>query len=91
MPRPLPWLLPYLRLPLWHGMIGPAGVSSDIVARLVSESRRTLSLRETAEQLAQDGVAPAPEGSPAQFRDRIRSEIDQWRGVVARAGVRIEE
>lgn len=82
--------LPAYDVPLWHGMIGPAGVSSDIVARLVSESRRTLSLRETAEQLAQDGVAPAPEGSPAQFRDRIRSEIDQWRGVVARAGVRLE-
>jgi len=82
--------LPAYEVPLWHGMIGPAGVSSDIVARLVSESRLTLSLRETAEQLAQDGVAPAPEGSPAQFRDRIRSEIDQWRGVVARAGVRIE-
>ena len=82
--------LPAYDVPLWHGMIGPAGVSSDIVTRLVSESRRTLSLRETAEQLAQDGVAPAPEGSPTQFRDRIRSEIDQWRGVVARAGVRIE-
>ncbi len=82
--------LPAYDVPLWHGMIGPAGVSSDIVARLVSESRRTLSLRETAEQLAQDGVAPAPEGSPAQFRDRIRSEIEQWRSVVARAGVRIE-
>ncbi len=82
--------LPAYDVPLWHGMIGPAGVSSDIVARLVSESRRTLSLRETAEQLAQDGVAPAREGSPAQFRDRIRSEIEQWRSVVARAGVRIE-
>ncbi|MBU6190000.1 MAG: tripartite tricarboxylate transporter substrate binding protein [Betaproteobacteria bacterium] len=82
--------LPAYDVPIWHGMIGPAGVSSDIVTRLVSESRRTLSLRETAEQLAQDGVAPAPEGSPNQFRDRIRSEIEQWRGVVARAGVRIE-
>ncbi len=82
--------LPAYDVPLWHGMIGPAGVSSDIGARLVSESRRTLSLRETAEQLAQDGVAPAREGSPAQFRDRIRSEIEQWRSVVARAGVRIE-
>jgi len=51
--------LPAYDVPLWHGMIGPAGVSSDIVTRLVSESRRTLSLRETAEQLAQDGSGAA--------------------------------
>lgn len=82
--------LPAYDVPLWHGMIGPAGVPADIVARLVSESRRTLSLRETAEQLAQDGVAPAPEGTPAQFRERIRNEIEQWRAVTARAGIRLE-
>lgn len=82
--------LPAYDVPLWHGMIGPAGVSAEIVSRLGTESRRVLSLRETSEQLAQDGVAPAPEATPAQFRDRIRSEIEQWRGVVARAGVRIE-
>lgn len=82
--------LPAYDVPLWHGMIGPAGVSAEIVSRLVTESRRVLSLRETSEQLAQDGVAPAPEATPVQFRDRIRSEIEQWRGVVARAGVRIE-
>lgn len=82
--------LPAYDVPIWHGMIGPAGVSAEIVSRLATESRRVLSLRETSDQLAQDGVAPAPEATPAQFRDRIRSEIEQWRGVVTRAGVRIE-
>ena len=82
--------LPAYDVPLWHGMIGPAGIDPAIIARLVAESRRTLSLRETAEQLAQDGVAPAPEGSPEQFRQRIRTEIEQWRGVIGRAGVRLE-
>ena len=82
--------LPAYDVPLWHGMIGPAGIEPAIIARLVAESRRTLSLRETAEQLAQDGVAPAPEGSPEQFRQRIRTEIEQWRGVIGRAGVRLE-
>lgn len=82
--------LPTYDVPLWHGMIGPAGVAAPIVARLAAESRRTLALRETAEQLAQDGVAAAPEASPEQFRARIRSEIEQWRTVVARAGMRIE-
>ena len=82
--------VPGYEVPLWHGMIGPAGVPSAIVTRMADESRRTLSLRETAEQLAHDGVAPAPEGTPEQFRERIRREIEQWRGVVSRAGVRLE-
>jgi tripartite-type tricarboxylate transporter receptor subunit TctC len=82
--------LPAYDVPLWHGMIGPAGIAPAIVARLVAESQRTLALRETAEQLAQDGVAPAPVGTPEQFRQRILTEIEQWRGVITRAGVRLE-
>lgn len=82
--------LPAYDVPLWHGMIGPAGIAPAIVARLVAESQRTLALRETAEQLAQDGVAPAPVGTPEQFRQRILTEIEQWRGVISRAGVRLE-
>ncbi len=82
--------LPAYDVPLWHGMIGPAGIAPAIVARLVDESQRTLALRETAEQLAQDGVAPAPAGTPEQFRKRIQTEIGQWRGVISRAGVRLE-
>jgi tripartite-type tricarboxylate transporter receptor subunit TctC len=82
--------VPAYDVPLWHGMIGPAGISEAVVARLVTESRRTLALRETADQLAQDGVAPAPDSTPDAFRERIRSEVAQWRGVIARAGIKLE-
>lgn len=82
--------LPAYDVPLWHGMIGPRGLADAIVSRLVGESERTLTLRETAEQLAQDGVAPAPKASPEAFRRRIESEIAQWRGVIAKAGIRLE-
>ena len=82
--------LPAYDVPRWHGMIGPAGVAPAIVARLVATSQTTLALPETADLLAQDGVAPAPAGTPEQFRERIRSEIEQWRAVINRAGVRLE-
>jgi len=82
--------VPAYDVPLWHGMIGPAGIPEAVVARLVAGSRRTLSLRETADQLAQDGVAPAPDSTPDAFRERIRNEVAQWRGVIARAGIKLE-
>ena len=82
--------LPAYDVPIWHGMIGPRGMAEAVIERLVAESQRTLTLRETAEQLAQDGVAPAPKGSPDQFRRRIDAEIRQWRAVIDKAGIRLE-
>jgi len=82
--------LPDYDVPLWHGLIGPRGLAPAIIERLASESARTLTLKETAEQLAQDGVAPALGGTPERYRARIAAEIEQWRRVVASAGIRLE-
>src|SRR4051812_17053828 len=43
----------------------------------------------TADQLQNDGVSPAG-GRPEQFREAIRKEIEVWRKVVSKAGVRAE-
>jgi tripartite-type tricarboxylate transporter receptor subunit TctC len=83
-------VLPAYDVPIWHGMIGPRAIPDAVTDRIAVESGRTLELRETAEQLAQDGVAPAPKGSPEQFRRRIDGEIAQWRSVIAKAGIRLE-
>jgi tripartite-type tricarboxylate transporter receptor subunit TctC len=77
-------------VPLWHGLIGPKGLPSEVVQRLAGESAKTLALKETAEQLAHDGVSPAGGGSPDAFRARIAAEIEQWRKVVTKAGIKIE-
>ena len=77
-------------VPLWHGLIGPKGLARPIVDRLAAESGKTLALKETAEHLMNDGVAPAIGGSPEQFRAQIAREIEQWRVVVTKAGVKVE-
>lgn len=82
--------LPGYDVPLWHGLIGPRGLAPAIIERLASESAKTLTLRETAEQLAHDGVSPALGGTPERYRARIAAEIEQWRKVVASAGIRLE-
>jgi tripartite-type tricarboxylate transporter receptor subunit TctC len=74
---------------LWHGLIGPKGLPRPIVDRLNSEVTKALKLKETADQLQNDGVSPAG-GSPEQFRAQIEKEIKVWRKVAADAGVKAE-
>ena len=74
---------------LWHGLIGPKGLPRPVVERLNGEVSKLLQLRETAEQLQNDGVSPAG-GSPEEFHAAITKEIDVWRRVVNDAGVKLE-
>ena len=72
----------------WHGLIGPKGVPRAIVERLNSEMTKIIKLREMEDRLQADGMSPAG-GTPEQLYEQIRKEIEQWRQVVARAGIRI--
>jgi tripartite-type tricarboxylate transporter receptor subunit TctC len=74
---------------LWHGLIGPKGLPRPIVERLHGEVSKLLQLKETAEQLQADGVAPAG-GTPEEFLSAITREIEIWRRVVNDAGVKLE-
>jgi tripartite-type tricarboxylate transporter receptor subunit TctC len=74
---------------LWHGLIGPKGLPRAVVDRINGEVTKSLKLKETAEQLQNDGVAPAG-GTPEQFAAQIRKEIGVWKKVAADAGVKAE-
>jgi tripartite-type tricarboxylate transporter receptor subunit TctC len=74
---------------LWHGLIGPKNLPRPIVDRVNGELNRGLTAKDMAEKLATDGVAAAG-GTPEQFAAIIKRDIDVWRGVVKRAGVKAE-
>jgi len=74
---------------LWHGLIGPKGLLRVVVDRVNGEVTKSLKLKETAEQLQNDGVAPAG-GTPEQFAATIKKEIGVWKKVAADAGVKAE-
>jgi tripartite-type tricarboxylate transporter receptor subunit TctC len=50
---------------------------------------KALKMKESEEQLQNDGVSPAG-GSPQQFGDTIKREIDAWAKVVKAADIRAE-
>ncbi|HUQ26218.1 MAG TPA: tripartite tricarboxylate transporter substrate binding protein [Burkholderiales bacterium] len=74
---------------LWHGLIGPKGLPRPIVERINAEAGKALKIKETADQLQNDGVAPAG-GTPEQFLAQIKKEIGIWRKVATDAGVKAE-
>jgi tripartite-type tricarboxylate transporter receptor subunit TctC len=72
---------------LWHGLVGPKNLPRPIVDRINSELNKILKTKDMQEKLAADGVSAAG-GTPEQFGTTIKRDIDTWRRVVQKAGVK---
>ena len=74
---------------LWHGVIGPKNLPRPIVDRVNGELNKILKTKDMQEKLSGDGVSAAG-GTPEQFGTVIKRDIDMWRKVVQKAGVKPE-
>jgi tripartite-type tricarboxylate transporter receptor subunit TctC len=72
----------------WHGLIGPKGLPPPVVERLNGEVTKIIRGKDMEERLQSDGLSAAG-GTPEQLYEQIRKEIEQWRQVVQRAGIKI--
>ena len=73
----------------WLGLVGPAGMPADAVARINAETVKILARPDVKEKLAQEGSEPTP-GSPQQFAAQIRAEHAKWGTLIRAANIRIE-
>jgi tripartite-type tricarboxylate transporter receptor subunit TctC len=71
----------------WNGVLAPAGVPKDVVARINAEIVRILAKKDIRQKLVESGAEPGA-GSPADFAAMIRSEIAKWAKVVQ--GVKLD-
>jgi len=74
---------------LWMGMVAPAAVPSEIVARLAREVAAVLASDEAKAALLAQGV-DAQASTPDAFRARIVADTAKWRAVIAKAGLHPE-
>jgi tripartite-type tricarboxylate transporter receptor subunit TctC len=81
--------LPGYEVVPWGGMIAPAGVPKDVVARLNSAVNKALATSALLERFKALGVEPAG-GTPEQFAQYVRKEIVKWADVVKKAGIKVE-
>ncbi|MEJ5990326.1 tripartite tricarboxylate transporter substrate binding protein [Ramlibacter sp. PS3R-8] len=73
----------------WLGLVGPAGMPADIVAKINAETVKILARPEVKDKLVQEGSEPTP-GTPQQFAAHIRSEHAKWSTLIREANIRIE-
>jgi tripartite-type tricarboxylate transporter receptor subunit TctC len=69
---------------LWVALVAPA-----VLARLNRELNEILAAADGKEALVAQGMEGEP-GPPAVVSERIRSDIQKWRQVAAKAGIRAE-
>ena len=79
--------LPGYEAVLWVAMVTPAGTPTAITTRLNRELNDILKAADTREALAAQGVETEP-GTPDAVTQRIKTDIDKWRGVVAKSGIK---
>ena len=74
---------------LWVSFVAPPATPAAIVARLNREVNEILSSAEGKEALVAQGMEAQP-GPPDAVTERIRTDIEKWRAVVTKAGIRAE-
>ena len=73
----------------WGGMIGPANMPKDVVARLNKEIAAVLNQKDVIENMLSQGTVPTP-SSPEEFTAYMKAELKKWGDVVKLAGIKAE-
>lgn len=72
----------------WLGLIAPAGIAPEIVAKLHAMTVKVLGRPEVRSKLEAQQMVPVG-SSPEQFRALINAEIGRWAPVIQAAGIKI--
>ena len=72
---------------VWYGVLAPAAVPKDIIARLHAGILQGLQAPDLKKRLADQGAQPVG-NTPGQFGAYIKSEIAKWAKVVKESGAK---
>ncbi len=81
--------LPGYEVQTWYGVWFPRVIPREILLRWNKEINAMVGEPRLAQRFAQEGLEPAP-GTPADFGKVLSRDIDRWKQVVVRAGVKVD-
>lgn len=73
----------------WFGLFAPAGTPKEAIKRLNVEVTRILSLQETKDAFAKEGLI-VTSSSPEELHTFLVSDIARWRKIIEEAGIKRE-
>jgi len=82
-------VLPGFEVVGWYGIIGPAGLSKPIVARLHDEFVKVLNRPDVRERIVADGSEPAGT-TPEEFRLFMLADLAKWAKLVKESGTKLD-
>ena len=74
---------------VWHGLYVPAETPDDVVQKLSDALKEALKDENVKSRLTELGTAPVPDdqATPDAHREKLDSQIDEWRPIIEEAGV----
>jgi len=74
---------------VWWGLLGPAGMAPDLIAKLSHDFVAALNTEPVKERLSKLGAAPIG-SSPQQFDAKIRADSKKWGPIIEAADIKAE-
>lgn len=74
---------------VWWGLLGPAGMSPELVAKLSHDFVAALNTEPVRERLARLGASPIG-SSPEAFDAKIHADYEKWGPIIKAAGISAE-
>jgi tripartite-type tricarboxylate transporter receptor subunit TctC len=74
---------------VWWGLLGPAGMPPELVAKLSHDFVAALNTESVKERLTKLGASPIG-SSPQAFDAKIHADYDKWGPIIKAAGIKAE-
>ena len=74
---------------VWWGLLGPAGMPADLIAKLSHDFVAALNTDPVKERLGKLGASPIG-SSPLEFDAKIRADARKWGPIIEAAGMKAE-
>ena len=78
-----------VEVPLWFGLLAPAGTPRDVVALLASNVAKAARSPDLHQKLLDQGADPVG-NTPAEFQRQLEKEVEAWKEVVKVSGAKAD-
>ena len=81
--------LPGFKVEAWYGLIGPPGMSPELVKKISADVLSIMKRPDFQARLASDAIEPVG-GTPEEFAAQIRADLASWNQLVKSVNIKLD-